>query len=404
MHARPLILIVEDEPAIADTLLYALKTEGFAPEWCSTGRAGLAALAAKPFALVVLDVGLPDGSGFDVCKQIRAQSPVPVIFLTARNAELDRVLGLELGGGDYLVKPFSPRELTARVKAILRRTGAATGAMPGSDCHPLDDNRAGASRELAVDDERCAAMFRGVALGLTRYEFRLLMALVLRDVRLRYVESMRRTLGDTAAFLATFAAGGAAAGEDWPQRFAMLPTSGDLLRVFVSDPAGRVLFDSANGRDVGQTYDWSMRGGGRIASENYSVANVAEVGNELRVRAPVRRDRELIGWVGVGRPLSTMSEGISRARRQLFWYSGAIAAVMVAAGWWIASKLTHSLERLTDYAVAVRRGQRVSPPTSRAKEVAALGQAFEEMRVNLEGKARVERYTQALAQAGRNSC
>ena len=126
MHARPLILIVEDEPAIADTLMYALKTEGFAPEWCSTGRAGLAALAAKPFALVVLDVGLPDGSGFDVCKQIRAQSPVPVIFLTARNAELDRVLGLELGGGDYLVKPFSPRELTARVKAILRRTSAAT--------------------------------------------------------------------------------------------------------------------------------------------------------------------------------------------------------------------------------------------------------------------------------------
>ena len=78
MEELPRILIVEDEPAIADTLIYALKTEGFAPEWCATGRAGLAALEAKPFALVVLDVGVPDGSGFDVCKQIRVHRAVPV--------------------------------------------------------------------------------------------------------------------------------------------------------------------------------------------------------------------------------------------------------------------------------------------------------------------------------------
>src|SRR4051812_18672451 len=127
MEESRLILIIEDEPAIADTLVYALKTEGFAPEWCATGRAGLAALASKSFALVVLDVGLPDGSGFEVCKQIRKSSSVPVIFLTARNTEIDRVLGLELGGDDYLAKPFSPRELTARVKAILRRTLAGGG-------------------------------------------------------------------------------------------------------------------------------------------------------------------------------------------------------------------------------------------------------------------------------------
>src|SRR5881296_319100 len=105
MDERSPILIVEDEPAIADTLVYALRTEGFAPEWCATGRAGLAALAAKEFALVVLDIGLPDGSGFEVCKAIRARSSVPVLFLSARNTELDRVLGLELGGDDYLVKP-----------------------------------------------------------------------------------------------------------------------------------------------------------------------------------------------------------------------------------------------------------------------------------------------------------
>jgi two-component system catabolic regulation response regulator CreB len=176
------ILIIEDEPSIADTLLYALRTEGFVPEWCATGRAGLAALAARPFALVVLDVGLPDGSGFDVCKAIRARSGVPVIFLTARNTELDRVLGLELGGDDYLVKPFSPRELTARVKAILRRTGTPAAA-PG-ECNVLR-NLAGdrGGGEWVVDEERCAVRFRGATLELTRYEFRLLKTLVAQPGR-----------------------------------------------------------------------------------------------------------------------------------------------------------------------------------------------------------------------------
>jgi two-component system, OmpR family, catabolic regulation response regulator CreB len=189
MDELPRILIVEDEPAIADTLIYALKTEGFAPEWCATGRAGLAALQAKTFALVILDVGLPDGSGFDVCKQIRVHSAVPVLFLTARNTELDRVLGLELGGDDYLVKPFSPRELTARVKAILRRTnGTATNSsdVVSNSGHAA---KAGASvahseaPEFAVDDERCSICFRGVALELTRYEFRLLKMLATKPGR-----------------------------------------------------------------------------------------------------------------------------------------------------------------------------------------------------------------------------
>lgn len=177
MHDRTRILIVEDEPAIADTLVYALKTEGFAPEWCATGRAGLAALTAavqggKSFALVVLDVGLPDGTGFEVCKAIRVDSTVPVIFLTARNAELDRVLGLELGGDDYMVKPFSPRELTARVKAILRRANGAS-----EKCHLIGDTSPGTRREFVVDEERCAISYRGTALELTRYEYRLLKVL-----------------------------------------------------------------------------------------------------------------------------------------------------------------------------------------------------------------------------------
>ena len=176
MDERPRILVVEDEPAIADTLVYALKTEGFDPQWCTTGRDALAALSASLFKLVVLDVGLPDGSGFDVCKQIRARSTVPVLFLTARNTELDRVLGLELGGDDYLTKPFSPRELTARVKAILRRTNG--GPAPGEKSQPLGDAAELVRGDFTVDSERCSIAYRGVALELTRYEYRVLKVLV----------------------------------------------------------------------------------------------------------------------------------------------------------------------------------------------------------------------------------
>ncbi len=227
--------------------------------------------------------------------------------------------------------------------------------------------------------------------------FVVLMGLVLRDVRLRYVESMRRTMGDTAVFLAVLAAEEPREGGVWVQKLETLPSNVELLRVFAIDAADRVLFDSARGRDVGQIYAWPMFGGGRFASENYTLPNVAEVSGELRVRAAVRVKGELVGWVGVGRQLATITTGVSEARWRLATYAGAIAVVMVAAGWWIASRLTHSLERLTTYAEAVRDGRVTVPPTSKAKEIAALGRAFEEMRAALEGKAHVERYTQALA-------
>jgi two-component system sensor histidine kinase CreC len=237
----------------------------------------------------------------------------------------------------------------------------------------------------------------GVYVAASACGFAAMMAFVLRDVRLRYVESMRRTMGDTAAFLAGLVAPDAAKGEAWPRRLSALPPQTELLRVFACDAAGRVLFDSARGRDVGQVYSWPLRGGGRTASEDYTLSNVAEVNGELRVAAPVRRGTELVGWVGVGRALSTVAEGVRSARRSLGWSLGLIAGGMVAAGWWIASRLTHSLERLTSYALAVRDGRPVAPPASRAKEVSALARAFEEMRVALEGKAYVEHYTQALA-------
>ncbi len=237
----------------------------------------------------------------------------------------------------------------------------------------------------------------GVYVAASAAGFAVMMTLVLRDVRLRYIESMRRTMGDTAVFLATFAARDAASDPAWAKRLGELPANPELLRVFACDREGRVVFDAQNGHDVGQVYAWPMRGGGRAASENYTVSNIAEVNGELRVAARVRRGDEIFGWVGVGRPLASVAEGVSAAQSRLAVSAGAIGLVMVAAGWWLASRLTRSLERLTDYAQTVRDGRSAAPPASRADEIARLAQAFEEMRVALEGKAYVERYTQALA-------
>jgi two-component system catabolic regulation response regulator CreB len=163
--ARQIILVVEDEAAIAETIIYALQTEGFGPIWKTTGREALAVLAAQPVALVVLDVGLPDMSGFDVCREIQRRGPVPVIFLTARSSEVDKVVGLELGADDYLAKPFSPRELTARVRAVLRRSNGSAIVAPsqGGWTH---------------DPDRCRITYRGKPLDLTRNEYRLLSALL----------------------------------------------------------------------------------------------------------------------------------------------------------------------------------------------------------------------------------
>lgn len=163
--ARQIILVVEDEASIAETITYALQTEGFAPVWKTTGREALKAIKEQPVALVVLDVGLPDMSGFDVCRELRKQHAVPVIFLTARSGEVDKVVGLELGADDYLAKPFSPRELTARIRAVLRRSnGAASGGT--------------APAGWAHDAAKCRISFQGQALDLTRNEYRLLAALL----------------------------------------------------------------------------------------------------------------------------------------------------------------------------------------------------------------------------------
>jgi two-component system, OmpR family, catabolic regulation response regulator CreB len=162
------ILIAEDEAAIAEAVTYALRAEGYAAEHVMLGGAVVQRVRAGGVDLVVLDVGLPDCTGFDVCRAVRAVSDVPVIFLTARSAEIDRVLGLELGADDYVVKPFSPRELVARVRARLRRQTQGTQERW---------QRVGA---FEFDREGLRVRYHGHLLDLTRYEFGLLEALLAR--------------------------------------------------------------------------------------------------------------------------------------------------------------------------------------------------------------------------------
>ncbi|MCB0344802.1 MAG: two-component system response regulator CreB [Bdellovibrionales bacterium] len=161
------ILIIEDEPSIADNITYALSTEGFGAHWCNTAAAGLEHLRENETSLVVLDVGLPDASGFDVAREIRSFSEVPIIFLTARAEEIDRVVGLELGADDYVVKPFSPRELVARIRAVLRRS-----------LKREQESVEAEHSQFTINEQSYLITYQGEKLDLTRYEFRLLRILV----------------------------------------------------------------------------------------------------------------------------------------------------------------------------------------------------------------------------------
>ena len=207
--------MVEDETSITEPLSEALQREGFATEVVRTAAAALESAARSLPDLVLLDVMLPDGSGYDVCRSLREQSPVPIIMLTARGEETDRIVGLELGADDYIVKPFSAREVAARIRAVLRRTGDRPRAS-AERAEPLEVGL------LSLDPGRRSASHDGRELELTRKEFELL-ELLLREAgsvvtreRLLdevwdvnwfgstktldvHVSSLRRKLGDDSA-------------------------------------------------------------------------------------------------------------------------------------------------------------------------------------------------------------
>jgi two-component system, OmpR family, catabolic regulation response regulator CreB len=183
MALKPRILLVEDESGIADTLQYVLSTDGFAPVWCSTAEDAIRQFQADPPSLAVLDVGLPDMNGFELFRQLQALpggNQIPMLFLTARSDEIDRVVGLELGADDYIAKPFSPRELVARVRTILRRS--ARPAPMDAPALPTAVPAKNAS-VFALDEERHQIRFYGHALELSRYEYGVLRLLVLKPGR-----------------------------------------------------------------------------------------------------------------------------------------------------------------------------------------------------------------------------
>jgi len=172
------ILLVEDDLSIAENVILALARDGLDCRHVALAGEALAQLRAGGLDLVILDVGLPDGNGFDLCRTLRGFSDIPVIFLTARTDEIDRVVGLEIGADDYVPKPFSPRELAARVKSILRRSRRFADPPPPAPCAP-----SAPARLIAVDEERALICCRGVPLELSRAEYLMLKTLAARPER-----------------------------------------------------------------------------------------------------------------------------------------------------------------------------------------------------------------------------
>jgi two-component system catabolic regulation response regulator CreB len=163
------ILLVEDEGGIVDNIIYALKTDGFDIKWCSTGHEALLSVKNEHISLIILDVGLPDINGFELFKEIRKTTQIPVIFLTARSEEVDRIVGLEMGADDYVTKPFSPRELSARIKAVLRRFKKGK----------TDNDKISAIIPFTLDKNKKSISYMNKTLPMSFYEYKILEVLIL---------------------------------------------------------------------------------------------------------------------------------------------------------------------------------------------------------------------------------
>lgn len=164
------ILIIEDEKSIADTIVFALEQEGFECDWVTLGSDALARQQKHAYDFWILDIGLPDINGLEVCKQLRKFSEIPVIFLTARDNEIDRIVGLEIGADDYIAKPFSPRELVARVKVILKRVNASN-----IDINSIDSTK---MNGFTTDEKLFSIMYNRERLPLTHHEYQILLHLI----------------------------------------------------------------------------------------------------------------------------------------------------------------------------------------------------------------------------------
>ena len=189
MNAKT-ILLVEDEQSIADALIFSLEQDNYDVNWCALGSDALKVIDTQAIDLVVLDIGLPDMNGFDLCKLIKAKQDLPIIFLTARQEEVDKLIGLEIGGDDYITKPFSLREVSSRIKVILKRYSRSESI--GTE--GVDASNLKGIENCAINNETLEIHYFKHALDLTRYEFLLFKTLIespnrvfSRDVLMQHV-------------------------------------------------------------------------------------------------------------------------------------------------------------------------------------------------------------------------
>ena len=175
MNNKKQILCVEDDAAILMPLRYALEREEWQVTWANTGSQAIAFVQQQTFDFIILDVGLPDINGFDLCEKIRQFNHTPLLFLTARDDEIDRIVGLEIGADDYCTKPFSSREIVSRIKAIWRRMDIQSQLQPAQS---TIETQTIIAKTWQCIDESLQIHYQGSALQLTRYEYRLLKLLI----------------------------------------------------------------------------------------------------------------------------------------------------------------------------------------------------------------------------------
>lgn len=174
------ILLIEDESSIAESVMFSCKQANYTVTWAQNGKQALMELSKNEFHLIILDIGLPDINGLEICKEIRKGSSIPIIILTALDSETDKVVGLELGADDYIVKPFSPRELTARIKSIFRRielNSSVTEAISG-DRETANKDNIIKYKNWSHDKDKATISYQGYPIALSRYEYNLLLALL----------------------------------------------------------------------------------------------------------------------------------------------------------------------------------------------------------------------------------
>jgi two-component system OmpR family sensor kinase len=357
------VLLVEDDDPVAESLCRGLKRYGFTVDRVRTGRE---ALAAADHDLVLLDLGLPDTDGLDVCRELRSRGPVPIIVISARSDEVDRVVGLELGADDYVSKPFGVREVVARIRAVLRRTGTATADGP-----PEPAGR------LAIDRRTRRVLLDGAELTLAPKEFDLLaiaaftipVAFTLTGQLRADTEIAVRREAQTAARL--LAAG------DAPSRQALAR----LVDAYERETSGRLEVELAGGRQAGplplpvdgddEAFTRALSG-----TETRHWGDAPALGAAGLVLAVPARDGQgrVVGAVRASYPSAPVDQ---RIRQIWLFRAGLAVAVAALLGLLLARRLTRPLRQLTTMAGRLHDGDLTArAPESGPQEVRTLAQTL----------------------------